>query len=214
MAKKKRGKKAAGNGKGDSNVTITFPGQPPIELTDDQLSEAARQLSQLPRRDVTKIGYDGERVRVEWEQVRASGVDEYKLSCCDHPHATLTDALGKLREHVATICCLSESYCREMEIRSVSFSYGGDERVMGATITALKKLSTATAPLVLNTPHLASASYNADQDEGIGPLLSEDAVEALEELQVEAMRYVDGWRSQLELFDPKPATVEQAAPEE
>jgi hypothetical protein len=149
-------------------------------------------------RDIKKISWDSERVKIKFEVPRTDGVDEYEMSCVDAPAPTLTAALSNLRRHVADICELPFSYCEKMEIRGVSFSYGGDDRVMGAVITALKPLSTAVAPLVLNTPHLSSAPYN-DTDE-MTPLLSKHACGDLMILQAEVLAYIDGQRAQLDLL--------------
>lgn len=152
-------------------------------------------------RDVTKIAWDGERVKVRFEVPRGEGVDEFEMSCVDAPAPGLQKALCQLVGHVQEILELPADYCANLEIRGVSFSYGGEGRVMGATITALKELTTANAPLVLNTPHLASAPYNADEDPGAGgPLLSDEAVEDLMQLQAEVLGYVDGQRMQGDLF--------------
>ncbi len=69
---------------------------------------------------------------------------------------------------------------------------------MGATITVLKALSAANAPLVLNTPFLPESS-----DGGIClPAETRDRIETLCE---EAQKYVDGERKQGNLFTPPAA---------
>lgn len=150
-------------------------------------------------RDVTKISWDSERVKIRFEVPRTEGVDEYEMNCTDAPKPALTKALSALRKHVAEICQFTQLYVGDMEIRGVSFSYGGDDRVMGATITALKKLSTANAPLVVNTPHLPSAPYT-DEDEAMTLLLSADCTDDLRQLQAEVLAYIDGQREQLDLL--------------
>jgi len=157
------------------------------------------------QRDVTKVSWDGERVLVRFECIQLKGVDEFEFKCCDEPAPELLSALNALRPHVADICDLPDGYCADLEIRGASFSYGGEGRVMGATITALKKLATANAPLVLNTPHLASAPYNEDTDDGL--LLPGEAVDALRALQEQSLKYVDGQRMQTDLF-AKPAAAQ------
>lgn len=151
-------------------------------------------------RDVKKISWDGERVKIRYEVPRSNGVDEYEMNCTDAPTSGLTSALGALKKHVATICELPAGYVEKgVEIRGVSFSYGGDDRVMGATITALKTVSTANAPLVLNTPHLPSNSYTED-DAGLTPTLPRECIDDLRQLQAEVLAYIDGQRVQLDLL--------------
>jgi hypothetical protein len=149
-------------------------------------------------RDVKKVSWDGERVVVRWEVPRKGGTDEFSISCLDAPAPELLVALAGLRTDVAEICELPATYCANLEIRGVSFSYGGEARVMGATITALRHVTTANAPLVLNTPHLAEEPYAEGGD--TDKLLSSVAVEALNLVASEALRYVDGHRAQGDLF--------------
>lgn len=149
-------------------------------------------------RDVKKISWDGKRMTVRYEVPRAGGTDEYEMSCVDAPQASLKAALNALIPHVADICELPSVYCADLEVRGVSYSYGGDNRVLGATITALKHVGTANAPLVLNTPHLASEPYAEGGDED--KLLSPEATEHLQTLAAETIKYVDGQREQLMLF--------------
>lgn len=185
----------------DTTVTISDGHGEPVTMTGDQLHRVAEAFSLRRNRDIRKVSWDGERVLVKWEVMQPKGVDEFQLSCVDAPATDLLDALAALRPRVAEICQLPEEYCASMEIRGVSFSYGGEGRVMGATITALKPLATANAPLVVNTPHLASESYSED-----GPtdkLLSTAAIVALEAVMVEALRYIDGHRAQRDLFSEK-----------
>lgn len=155
-------------------------------------------------RDVTKISWDGERVKIRFEVPREDGVDEFEMSCIDVPAPSLTKGLQALKPHVRDILELPPAYCEWLDIRGVSFSYGGEGRVMGATITALKKLKAANAPLVLNTPHLASAPYGDDEN-GTEKLLSSATVETLRELQAEVLAYVDGQRAQHDMFAGAPA---------
>lgn len=150
-------------------------------------------------RDIRKVSWDGKRVLVRYEISRPGGVDELELSCVEAPGHDLLAALRALRDHVAQICELSKPYCADLEIRGASFSYGGDDRVMGATITALKKLRQANAPLVINTPHLASRPYS-DNEDGNDKLLPDETTTALECLMDAALRYVDGQRAQHDLF--------------
>ena len=152
-------------------------------------------------RRVKKVTYDGKRVLVRWEVPRVGAdPDEYEVVCKDPPAPRMVLALAALAAHVIDICELERAYVFGLDVRGASFSYGGEAEVMGATITALKKVSTARSPLTLNTPHLPSEPYTED-DKSDTPCLSEGAIEALEELAEAALDYVDGKRAQVELFD-------------
>ena len=98
------------------------------------------------------------------------------------------------------MCEQPESYLDRIKVRGVSFSYGGDMEVMGATISAGMTLLESNCPLNLNTPHKASESYNegpADEKQ----LLSGDCFDRLRTLHTLAERYVRGNRAQGSLFD-------------
>ena len=157
-------------------------------------------------RRVTRVKYDGKRVTVHYEVPPGEEPDEYVVTCNARPAPSFLAALAALRTHVGTICELPVEYVERLDVRGASYSYGGKAEVMGATITALKSLTTARAPLVLNTPHLASAPMS-ETDEA--PLLAPLAGTALETLAREALRYVDGHREQSEMFDqPAPGVVD------
>jgi hypothetical protein len=150
-------------------------------------------------RRIVKVSYDQKKVLVRYEQDRAGDVDEFEIVCKDKPAPEFVTALAALRTHVAEICELTDNYCQDLEVRGASFSYGGEGKVMGATITALKTVSTARSPLCLNTPHLPSEPYS-DREDDETPCLSDDAAEALDHLCLAALAYVDGKRAQVELF--------------
>lgn len=119
-----------------------------------------------------------------------------KLESFDEPLDSFPKALQALTPYILEICELPEEYADGLEVLSVTFSYGGAEDVMGASITALKTLSTAKAPFVINTPHLASGPYN---ENGVGPFLSDMCTFQLEILIEEAMRYWAGERKETQL---------------
>ena len=60
------------------------------------------RLTERGRR-VTKVTYDGKRVRIEYQVVRAGtdDPDEFGIVCNDRPARSLLTALGDLQEHVA-----------------------------------------------------------------------------------------------------------------
>jgi hypothetical protein len=164
-------------------------------------------MMDIDDRRVTKVSFDGKRVKVLYEipRVGSEDPDECALVCNDRPAPEFLVALEALRPHVAAICQLPPPYCEPMAIRGASYGYGGKDAVMGATITSLKKLTTANSPLVLNTPYLASEPMS-ETDEA--PTLSASAVRALDELARQGLRYVNGEREQGDLF---PKTQEMPA---
>ena len=108
--------------------------------------------------NITKVKYAGEKVRIEYTIDRADGgeADEYTLQSADKPLPSFETALLALTPDVVDICELDTLSAAHITVRGVTFTWKHD--IMGACITALKTLTTANAPLVLNTPHLPSES--------------------------------------------------------
>jgi hypothetical protein len=138
------------------------------------------------------------RVHIEYQEEKHKGKwDDHSLNCHDPAKPSFHTALQDLLLYGAAICELPDSYKERMKVSSVSFSYGGDAEVMGATITMMKELRSSNAPLVINTPHKPESSYTEDGDES--NCLPTQCVHALYTLQEEAIGYIRGDRSQLEL---------------
>jgi len=143
----------------------------------------------------------GEEIQIQYETKRQVGEDEEvtltTLTSKDKPRPEFDQALHRLIPHVIDICELPKPYKQGMEISGVSYSYGGDDETMGATITALKTLAATNAPLVLNTPHKPSAPYSEGADKS--NCLTGEAVEHLEGVIIEAEKFINGDRAQGEL---------------
>lgn len=146
-------------------------------------------------RQICKVKFDGSRVEIRYTVARGGGdPDEYELKCRDLPRKEFEQALKDLRPHAAKILELDEDYLEKATVRGVTFSFTND--VMGAVMTIIRPLETANAPLILNTPHLPSESYNEDSKGGNDLLLSPECVDALKALESEANAYIDGQRAQ------------------
>jgi len=116
------------------------------------------------------------------------------LRSSDRPLEEFDAKLAALIPHVTRLLELPRDYGENMTVSGVSISYTKEDR-RGAVITCLKKLARAAAPLVLNTPYLPEF----DMDDP-NPCLSMELADAIRELEVEADRYVSGWRQQRDLF--------------
>ena len=140
------------------------------------------------------------KVSVGYEKISKTGVwDEYTFTCSEAPRPELLTALSKLAPHVIKMCELPESYITKIDVRSVSFSYGGEKEVMGATITSQMKLENSCSNLNLNTPYKASGSYSdvpADEKQ----LLTNNCIDDLDRLCEEVELYINGERAQGKLF--------------
>lgn len=146
-------------------------------------------------RQICKVKFDGTRVEIRYTVARGGGdPDEYELKCRDLPRPEFETALKSLLPHAAKILELDEEYLERATVRGVTFSFTNE--VMGAVMTIIRPLDTANAPLILNTPHLPSESYNEDSKGGNDLLLSPECVSALDDLKTEAENYIDGQRAQ------------------
>jgi len=125
--------------------------------------------------------------------------DEYSFTCADKARPEFYEAVKQLAEHVIEMCELPDSYLPRIDVRGVSVSYGGDDEIMGATISAQMTLKYSNCNLNINTPHKACAPYS----EGEGDekqLLSTDCVDDLRRLYDECDSYIKGDRAQMSLF--------------
>lgn len=135
------------------------------------------------------------------QKTRMGGWDEYSFTCSEKARPEFYDAMGGVAPHVIEMCELPEDYLSRIKVRGVSFSYGGEKEVMGATISAAMELKDSYQNLNINTPHKASAMYNEGSDPDDMQLLSGKCIEALEALQEECKAYISGDRAQASLFN-------------
>lgn len=141
------------------------------------------------------------KISVSYEQMnkKIQTWDEYSFTCSDPPKPSLNKAMRDLIPHVIEMCELPVEYIDRITVTGVSFSYGGEQEVMGATITSQMKLSLSNCDLNLNTPHKASASYS-EYEADPKQLLSEDCIDALYALCDEIQLYIQGERAQTNMF--------------
>lgn len=147
-----------------------------------------------------KVKYNKGKVTIEYEirnKVKKDW-DQFSLACSDDPKPEFRIALQALSYDVIEMCELPEEYEKRILVTGVSFSYGGEAEIMGATIISQMALRKSNVNLNLNSPHKPSEPYSEDGDRA--QCLSEDCVQRLEELMAEATDYVNGIRAQGELF--------------
>lgn len=143
---------------------------------------------------ISKIKYDGSKVRIEYEAERKDKrFDEQVIASFDTPLPEFNQSLQALTEDVCTICELPSDYAGQMRISSVSISWTND--ILGAVITGQRRVKTANSPVILNTPHLPCSDYGG----GDGPTLPEETLTRLERLITECERYILGERAQQDL---------------
>lgn len=143
---------------------------------------------------------DTGKIVMVYEKSTKNGIwDEYSFSCSEAAKPSFYAAMAKLATHVVEMCELPESFTEKISVRGVSFSYGGEKEVMGATISAQMKLDKSYQNLNINTPHKASDSYSDSPADDM-QLLTDDCIDDLLKLQAECEDYIDGDRAQGRLF--------------
>lgn len=140
------------------------------------------------------------RIQVAYQKRVKNVWDEYSFTCSDAPRPELYAALKSLAPYVIEMCELPEDYQDRIDVRGVTFSYSGENEVMGATIIAQMELKNSYTKLNLNTPHKASEPYSEVSVPDEMQLLSDDCVKALGELCEEVVLYIEGERAQQSLF--------------
>lgn len=142
------------------------------------------------------------KISMVYEKQSKSGfMDEYSFTCSEDARPEFYTAMDKLKPHVIEMCELPDTYLLKITVRGVSFSYGGDTEVMGATVSASMALDKSYPNLNLNTPHKASEMYNLDSEPDEMQLLSDDCVSDLFFLQAECEAYINGDRAQASMFN-------------
>jgi hypothetical protein len=141
-----------------------------------------------------------DKVTIMYEQKSTTGAwDEYSFTCSDKPRPEFKQSLDALAPFIIEMCELPDNYLSRIEVRGVTFSYGGEAEVMGATISAQMKLNKSNQNLNLNTPHKASDSYS-DAPADPKQLLPVECIKALKNLCEEVRLYIRGERAQGSLF--------------
>lgn len=155
---------------------------------------------------ITKVKLSGERVLIEYEKPgHEESWDKFTTDCSEAPQPSFNQKLQSLKQYVLDLCEFPASQIDRFKVMGVSFSYKGDEGIMGAIVTAQKRVKGADSPMIINTPHLSSKRYAKANSST--PILSSAVVKILDELKVEAIQYLDGIRSQLTIF-PSPEKAE------
>lgn len=143
------------------------------------------------------------KIHIEYEvKNQKGGMDEFSFTCSDEPKPEFKAALQDLGQDVIEMCELPEEYITRVIVTGVSFSYGSDAEIMGATLIAQMKLKKSNVNLNLNTPHKIEEFYSETGGDQV-QLLGEECVSRLKELIDQTGDYVKGVRAQGQLFGEK-----------
>lgn len=150
-----------------------------------------------------------DKIHVEYERMNDQGQwDEHSMKSNQQPAPSFDLALDNLIPHVEEMCELPEGDHQQFPytVRGVSFSYGGENETLGATITVTRSLRNSNSPLVLNTPHKIEEPYAEGADET--QVMTTDCLIDLKTLQAEADSYLNGKRAQKDMFaEQEPETA-------
>lgn len=142
-----------------------------------------------------------DKIHIEYEKKNQTGKwDEHSMKSNQEPLPAFLHALDNLVPHVEEMCELPDKdhQIHPYTVRGVSFSYGGDNDTMGATITATRSLKNSNSPLVLNSPHKIEEAYADGADET--QVMTRDCYNDLMILCDEAEKYLNGKRAQMDMF--------------
>ena len=147
---------------------------------------------------IKKVKLEANKIRIEYlvPVLTADNPDddEHSLLCAHRARPSFYEALEALAPFVAEICEQPKEWAGTVEVKGISFSYGGENKIMGASISALKTLEKSNSPLKPSEPYSESGDTVM--------CLSDDATAALLRVQDEARAYLNGDRAQLGLnFD-------------
>lgn len=150
-------------------------------------------------RRIRKVKLDGSRVEIKAIETWGIGNErEWTLRCWEDPDPKLPAAFAALPPQVRDLLELPKTWADgKLKVLSVSFSWSESTEVKGASICCRADLDCATSPLIFNTPHLPFAQYSAGGEQ---PVMPDELIELLEEVELQARRYLDGARAQEDLF--------------
>lgn len=141
----------------------------------------------------TKVRDTGKAVLLRWttEEQQGKGHHHHELTSEARPHPDFVAALQIFKPFVAQLIDAPPAYLEEARVVSVSVSRKGDVR--GVMIHATRPVSKATAPFNIHTPHEPG-------DGAVGVWLP-GMEDALDELEAQAVAFINGKREQGDLFE-------------
>ncbi len=139
------------------------------------------------------------KVIMKYERYINDQYDEYNFASSENPAPEFFQAFDALKDHARNLLELPGGYEKRLDVYGVSFSYSGDEDVMGATMQVRMELNNSNTDLVINTPHKKAGPDNGENFNE-KQCLTEECVKSLWELERQARLYIDGKRAQVSLF--------------
>jgi len=159
---------------------------------------------------INKVSYKNEIMEVHYSILKEGGKEDFHtVRSGDQPLPSFRNLLLKLRKSVVSILELpdNDEEVKKITVNQVSFDYTGEDNIMGAVISARRKLTHCSGVMALNTPHKFVKTTSKSGKGNSSLVFDKPVSDMLDELQEEAIKYVEGERSQTELFKDAKVTV-------
>lgn len=157
---------------------------------------------------INKVSYKNEIMEIHYSVLKDGGKEDYyTIRSGDQPLPSFRNLLLKLRQPVVDMLELpnTDEEVKRISVNQVSFDYSGDNDVMGAVISAKRKLNHSGTNMAVNTPHKFAKKAKGESS----TVFDKPVISLLEDVQEECIKYIEGERTQGELF--KDAKVEVTA---
>jgi hypothetical protein len=154
---------------------------------------------------INKVSYKNEIMEVHYSVLKEGGKEDYyTIRSGDQPLPSFRNLLLKLRQAVVDMLELpnNDEEVKRITVNQVSFDYSGENDVMGAVISAKRKLNHSGTNMAVNTPHKFAKKAKGESS----AVFDKSVISLLEDVQEECIKYVSGERVQGDLF--KDAKVE------
>lgn len=148
---------------------------------------------------INKIIYKNGIMEIHHSILKEGGKEDYyTIRSGDIPLPSFQNNLLRLRPAVVEILELpnTDEEVKKITIDKVSFDYSGEESTMGAVISGRRELKLSGAKMAINTPHKFAKKAKGQSS----AVFDKKTIELLENLQTEAIKYIEGERQQGELF--------------
>jgi hypothetical protein len=148
---------------------------------------------------INKVSYKNEIMEIHYSVLKDGGKEDfYTIRSGDQPLPSFRNLLLKLRSAVVDILEFpnNDEEVKRISVNQVSFDYSGENDVMGAVISAKRKLNHSGTNMALNTPHKFAKKAKGESSS----VFDKPVISLLEDVQEECIKYVNGERVQGDLF--------------
>lgn len=144
---------------------------------------------------ITKVKIKSCDTEIAYLESEAKDSKEVVFKSWDLQAKEFLDALQILKPYVISALELPEDYGETLNVRGLTIKY--EEEGIGVVISAIKGLSTLSAPLCINTPYIPP-----QRNENVTTPMCEDLEYDVEKITEMARKFMQGqYRAQGQLFD-------------